>query len=123
MTARVIPCEGARAEKFWSLVDKLGPTPAHLPNLGPCWIWKGPTITGGYGRFGVEVATRVAWRLMFGTDVTPGLVLDHLCVNPPCVNPAHLEMVSQAVNIERGRKWRFLHRESGGTGGGIGRGA
>jgi hypothetical protein len=33
--------------------------------------------------------------------IPPGLVLDHLCNNPPCVNPAHLEPVTAKENMRR----------------------
>jgi hypothetical protein len=95
-----------REEFFWSLVDKNGPIPSHLPHLAPCWIWKGPRIYGDYDRFSLEVAHRVSWRLVIGTEIPRPFVLDHLCVNPPCVNPAHLEVVSHSVNIARGVAWR-----------------
>lgn len=35
--------------------------------------------------------------------IPSGLVLDHVCRNPRCVNPAHLEPVTQAENLRRGR--------------------
>lgn len=36
-------------------------------------------------------------------DVPDDLVIDHLCATPACVNPAHLEPVTQAENVKRGR--------------------
>jgi hypothetical protein len=75
------------------------------PNSG-CWLWDGCYFPTGYGMFvgrGFrEGAHRAAYRLLAG-EIPAGLVLDHLCRNPACVNPAHLEPVEQRANIARGR--------------------
>lgn len=74
---------------------------------GPCWIWTGAQFQqrGGYGAVGYEGATwrvhRLTYTLLVG-PVPDGLVLDHLCRQRLCCNPAHLEPVTQAVNLERG---------------------
>lgn len=47
------------------------------------------------------LAHRVAWQLLGGKPVK-GLVLDHLCRVQICVNPAHLEQVTQQENTLRG---------------------
>ena len=39
---------------------------------------------------------------MFVGPLPDGLVLDHLCRNRACVNPEHLEPVTQSVNLLRG---------------------
>lgn len=92
-------------ERFWSKVDKGGPIPAHAPHLGPCWEWQKSTNPKGYGLFYVGqrmiFAHRFAWESENG-PIPSGLVTDHLCRNRPCVNPAHLEPVTNRENILRG---------------------
>lgn len=60
--------------------------------------------SGGYGMFRFEgrmqVAHRVSWKLLVGPIAT-GIQLDHLCRNRKCVNPDHLEPVTQRENIHR----------------------
>jgi hypothetical protein len=70
-----------------------------------CWMWLGARTPQGYGRVSYEGqvwgAHRLAYTLLVN-EITPGYVLDHLCRTPPCVNPAHLEPVTRAVNTRRG---------------------
>jgi hypothetical protein len=44
---------------------------------------------------------RVYWERENG-PIPEGLQIDHLCRNPGCVNPAHLELVTNAENTQRG---------------------
>lgn len=71
-----------------------------------CWVWQRSRDKLGYGRVGRSVygeylAHRAVFQLYKG-DIPKGLCLDHLCRNPSCVNPDHLEPVTQAVNNFRG---------------------
>lgn len=71
-----------------------------------CWEWTGDRRPGGYGRiwFGrkrVETSHRYVYTELVG-PIPEGLVLDHLCRNRICCNPAHLEPVSPAENNLRG---------------------
>lgn len=84
--------------RFWAKVNRGGDD--------ACWLWKGATDgTGRYGSFSVngklERAHRVAYELLVG-PVPEDLVLDHLCKVTLCVNPRHLEPVTQYENIMRG---------------------
>lgn len=38
-------------DRFWAMVSKDGPVPAHRPELGPCWVWTGGKMNSGYGNF------------------------------------------------------------------------
>lgn len=73
-----------------------------------CWLWTGarnPTARwAGYGVAWWKGANRLAHRLIYELLVGPvpeGLVLDHLCRVPICVNPEHLEPVTQEENRRR----------------------
>jgi hypothetical protein len=70
-----------------------------------CWVWCGSRYGNGYGRIrgaGLNgaLAHRVAWELWRG-PIPDGLVIDHLCKNRECVNPDHLEPVTQRENVMR----------------------
>lgn len=71
-----------------------------------CWIWNGGLNEHGYGVWTVNKrmykAHRYAYEQMVG-PIPDGLVLDHLCRTPRCVNPAHLEPVTQAENVRRAK--------------------
>lgn len=74
-----------------------------------CWEWQGHVDRNGYGKAydasmpqgrRVDWAHRVSYRRHVGA-IPAGMELDHLCNNPPCVNPDHLEPVTRAENIRR----------------------
>jgi len=96
-------------ERFWARVDKNGPVPECRSDLGPCWLWQGWRASNGYGRLGYSgrrvAAHRLSYELAVGS-IPEGLQLDHLCRNPPCCNPAHLEPVTGRVNLLRGETFQ-----------------
>lgn len=105
--------------RFWLNVSGTDP-------LG-CWHWTGRLDEGGYGVFprntGSARAHRFAYEQMVAeipVDPTTGksLGLDHTChtddeacpgghscLHRRCVNPWHLEPVTQLVNFRRGRHY------------------
>lgn len=71
-----------------------------------CWIWTGATDRHGYGLFSINGTLRAAHRYAYARQngaIPPELVLDHLCRNTRCVNPAHLEAVTSGENVRRGQ--------------------
>lgn len=92
------------AERFWAKVVRDPET--------ECWEWTGTMNGSGYGRFFLKShgpgqctpAHRFAYELLVG-PIAEGLVIDHLCRNPGCVNPGHLEPVPQWLNCARGTGW------------------
>lgn len=73
---------------------------------GDCTVWTGCRVRGGYGQIRIDGVTlyvhRVAYELHVG-PIPDGYEVDHLCFNPACITPAHLEAVTPAVNKERAR--------------------
>lgn len=73
---------------------------------GGCWQWTGYLMPNGYARITIDgerqYAHRVAYEA-FVARIPDGLVIDHLCRNRGCVNPAHLEAVTQRINVLRGK--------------------
>lgn len=70
-----------------------------------CIEWVGARSPDGYGRIAVNRvavgAHRVAYELVHGA-IPDDLVVDHLCRNRSCINPEHLELVTNRENILRG---------------------
>lgn len=67
-----------------------------------CWLWCGG-LSKGYPIFHPDVPVR-AHRWSYETfvgKIEEGKTLDHLCRTRRCVNPLHLEPVSQAENNRR----------------------
>lgn len=88
--------------RFWANVDK----------ADGCWTWLASTTSEGYGQIRADGINRSAHRLSWEMSQGPvphGLVLDHLCRNRACVNPDHLEPVTQRVNVQRGERAQRTH--------------
>lgn len=88
----------------WTLVDN------------GCWEWTGSRHPRGYGEFfdGSTVVRAHRWAYeQFVGPIPEGLVIDHLCRNTGCVNPLHLEAVTQTENIRRGESpsARYIKKE------------
>lgn len=86
-------------QRFWEKVEK----------TDTCWLWTGWGVRhNGYGLIWVadrrptqQQAHRISYELHKG-PIPAGLQIDHLCRNPACVNPDHLEPVTQSENVRRG---------------------
>jgi len=79
----------------------------HFTDYG-CWEWTGAMASNGYGTFhvpgtksNVTRSHEFSYHLFVG-PVPDGLELDHLCHNPKCINPDHLEPVTHQENMTRG---------------------
>lgn len=69
-----------------------------------CIIWTGAQNSRGYGCFAVDGKSELAHRLAYMDKVGPipdGMTIDHLCRVHSCVNPDHLEVVTQGENNRR----------------------
>lgn len=74
-------------------------------NGTPCWLWTCNPDKDGYGRFWIHDQSRAAHNIshgMFIERIPPNLVTDHLCRVRHCVNPVHLESVTNGENVLRG---------------------
>lgn len=100
-------------ERFWEKVDKSGPN----PDFPDCWEWTAHRVKS-YGMFshkrnGQNKKTqthRYIWEKLNG-PVPEGLEVCHLCNNPPCVRPDHLEVGTRSHN-QRYSVTHGNHKES-----------
>ena len=76
-----------------------------------CWVWKGVGKKTGYGKLKINGKFVYAHRFFYNFEHPEFPILgknrknslDHLCRNPSCVNPEHLEPVTQRENCTRGK--------------------
>jgi hypothetical protein len=70
---------------------------------GFCWLWTGCLNERGYGDFRLvdrmERAHRAVYRYLMDTNPPEELVANHLCKVRNCVNPDHIEFVTQRENV------------------------
>jgi hypothetical protein len=68
-----------------------------------CWEWQRYKNKEGYGRLNVSGRTVLAHRLaLLGEEgVRNPLQVMHLCHNPSCINPSHLELGTGAENVRQ----------------------
>ncbi len=92
--------------KFWLKVNKksgIFGQSGQYPT--ECWIWLAGKNGDGYGRFYINSTQYPAHRIAFilaNNSINEKWPLDHLCKNPSCVRPDHLENISNEINIKRG---------------------
>ncbi|MET9339253.1 HNH endonuclease signature motif containing protein [Nonomuraea sp. NPDC003804] len=86
---------GWQVEEFFKRVEK----------TEGCWIWTAGVSGTNHGRFWTGErhvpAHRFSYEYARG-PVPAELYMDHLCRNPRCVNPDHLEPVTPRTNVLRG---------------------
>lgn len=112
-----MPTRRSIVERFWEKVDKDGPVPFHLPELGQCWQWTG-AVTRAHWRYGILsrgghsgsdgfiTTHRLSWEIHNGPIVGDLCVL-HRCDNPSCVRPEHLFLgTNQDNNADKVAKGR-----------------
>lgn len=93
----------------------------HMPEDPPkegCWEWRGRMDLCGYGKVRFGGKTHGAHRASYGVfkgEIPKGMKVLHdpvLCNNPPCVNPNHLRVGTQADNM-RDRVLAGTHQRGG----------
>lgn len=84
-----------------------------------CWWYAGIINAEGYGLIQVKLngkwtllrAHRVLYENLVG-EIPSDVVCDHTCRNRCCINPVHIELVTNAENLRRGHE-RLTHCKHG----------
>ena len=127
VSARLMEFIGAAMKKKWKTRPVPLPEPSakqlramwHLIKTpkDECWPWTGKTHTYYPYPNPINVADTgkkfAPARLMFSWfkyPIPPDFTIDHLCKNPICMNPDHMEPVTHGENARRAHKKRYCKR-------------
>jgi len=79
-----------------------------------CWLWNNYLTKSGYAVASFEGKITRVHRFSYESfikKIPKGLVIDHLCRVRHCVNPDHLETVTQRENLHRSTlTLTYLHK-------------
>lgn len=82
-----------------------------INNKTNCWEWTGTKSLDNYGRFRYKMknyhAHRWAYEFIGEKILEKDKLLHHLCHNPPCVNPKHLEMMTFIEHNREYVPWQY----------------
>lgn len=107
----------AKRSVLLRLLDKLDRDPGELnvPELGPCWVWRGARNADGYGIIRGDhgklvLVHRVALATALGRPIAEGMFACHKCDIRYCARPAHLYEGTKVENEadKRGRDWGLI---------------
>lgn len=74
-------------------------------DLDKCWLWARGLSSHGYAKISIGgvkyYVHRLMWEYANNEQIPESLVIDHLCMIKRCINPAHLEVVTNRENILR----------------------
>lgn len=91
-------------KRFWARLDK---------QANGCWLWTHTLDEDGYGVLCVKKKPRRAHRFGYELLIGPipeGMTIDHLCRVRSCVNPAHMEPVTNGENVLRGMSFSAVNK-------------
>ena|SRR5258706_14366120 len=89
---------------------------AKIVKSGDCWLWTAYCDNLGYGKFKFSetLAHRASWVLHNG-PIPEGIKVLHTCDRPACINPEHLFLGTDQINImDRQAKERQARGENHG---------
>lgn len=94
-------------DRFWNKVDMFA--------ADGCWVWQNSIDTSNYGLFRfrkrIWKAHRLAWTWLVG-EIPANRQVHHHCFNTRCVNPDHLEVVTQTENLIVHGKTNFGYKNA-----------
>lgn len=98
-----------------------------IDEVSGCWLWqrrRKTRLNGNYGVISVVIGKRknkkvhvhrAAYEAFIG-PIPENMCVLHTCDNPPCCNPAHLSLGTQAENlmdcIKKGRRKKTRVKET-----------
>jgi hypothetical protein len=97
---------GGRGRSY-SIAERLAARTIKSSSPDGCWLIQGCGIgVGGYGQIKLDAPSRqlipahhAAWLLAHG-PIPDGLVVMHICDEPRCVRLDHLQLGTQAQNVQ-----------------------